>query len=59
MQFWMTLWIGLLIVSFTTFLGMLLVVGAGAIGELRETLEELRADTRAAEVHPERLDESY
>jgi len=56
MQFWMTLWTGLLVVSAGAFLLMLLIVGFGAIGELRQMLMELRADTRESAAHPEILD---
>lgn len=45
MHAWMTLWYGLLGVTLICFLGMVLVVGVGAIGELRETLDELRGES--------------
>jgi len=53
---WMTLWTALLVGSVASFAVMLLVVGAGAWGELRDALADLREDTRAAAEHPEDLD---
>jgi hypothetical protein len=58
MQAWMTLWTALLAVSGVAFVLMLVIVAGGAIGELRETLRELRADTEDAAAHPETLDEA-
>lgn len=58
MQAWMTLWTILLAVSVVSFVGLLLVVGSGAVGELRQTLEELRKETRESAEHPEMLDEA-
>ena len=57
MFIWMTLWTTLLIVSVATFCLLLLIVGAGAPGELRESLSELRQDTQQSLEHPEILDE--
>jgi len=57
MLFWMTLWTTLLIVSVATFCLLLLIVGAGALGELRESLSELRQNARQTREHPEILDE--
>jgi len=57
MQLWMTLWTILLVVSCGTFLGMMVLVGRGAVRELRETLSELKEDTREAREHPEILDQ--
>lgn len=58
MQSWMVLWTGLLGVSFLAFLFLLVIVGFGAIGELREMLLELREDTAESAAHPETLDEA-
>ena len=58
MNGWMILWMVVLIGSVVGFVGLLLLVGSGAIGELRQMLDELRADTRAAAEHPEILDEA-
>lgn len=58
MQAWMTLWTILLAISVVSFVGLLLVVGSGAIGELRQMLDELREDTRESAEHPEMLDEA-
>ncbi len=54
---WMTFWFVLLAANFLAFVGMMVVVGSGAIGEFRETLEDLRQDTQEAAAHPEILDE--
>lgn len=58
MSGWMILWATVLVGSVAGFVGLLLLVGFGAIGELRQMLEELRADTREAAEHPEILDEA-
>jgi len=55
---WMTLWTVLLVGSTLAFGGMLLVVGGGAIRELRQMLDELREDARESAEHPEILDEA-
>ena len=58
MNAWMMLWTSLLAASCLSFLGMLILVGGGAVRELRESLAELRDDTRDAAEHPETLDEA-
>ena len=58
MYAWMTLWTLLLVASIVSFLGLLLAVGAGVIGELKQSLAELREDTRQSTEHPEILDEA-
>lgn len=58
MNGWMVLWSGLLAAAVLGFLGLLLIVGVGAVRELRQTLDELREDTREAAEHPELLDEA-
>jgi len=58
MNGWMILWTMVLAGSVAGFVGMLWLIGFGAIGELRQMLEELRADTREAAEHPEILDEA-
>ncbi len=55
---WMTLWIIVLVSAVVGFVVLLLVVGGGAIKELKQTLDELRQDTDAAAEHPESLDEA-
>lgn len=42
MNGWMILWTALLGITAVSFLGLVIVVGIGAIGELRETLDDLR-----------------
>jgi len=58
MNGWMILWTTVLVSSVVGFVGMLWLIGFGAIGELRQMLEELRADTRESAEHPEILDEA-
>lgn len=58
MQAWMTVWTILLIFSGVTFVGLLVIVGGGAIRELRQSLDELREDARQAAEHPETLDQA-
>lgn len=58
MIIWMTIWIVTLAVSVFGFALLLLMVGSGAIRELKETLQELREDGREADEHPESLDEA-
>ncbi|MDA1014632.1 MAG: hypothetical protein O3A00_09295 [Planctomycetota bacterium] len=43
---WMMFWYGLLGFTTIAFLGLVIVVGSGAIAELRETLNELRDQSR-------------
>ena len=57
MNGWMTVWTVLLVGSFTAFVGMLVIVGKGAVKELWQTLDDLRKDTQEAAEHPEILDE--
>jgi hypothetical protein len=59
MTAWMTFWTILLIGSCATFAGMLVLVGMGALGELRQTLDDLRRDTLEASQNPELLDKEY
>jgi len=56
MQTWMTLWTVLLVFGGIGFIVMLVVVTAGAFGELKEALSELRQDTQESAAHPDRLD---
>ncbi len=58
MIIWMTIWIVTLAVGVFGFALLLLMVGSGAIRELKETLRELREDRREADEHPESLDEA-
>ncbi len=58
MNGWMILWTTVLLGSVVGFSGLLVVVGFGAIGELRQMLDELREDKREATEHPEILDEA-
>ena len=58
MNGWMILWTAVLASGVIGFTGLLLVVGCGAVGELRQMLDELREDTREAAEHPEVLDEA-
>ena len=58
MNGWMILWTTVLLGGAAGFSGLLVVVGFGAIGELRKMLDELREDTREAAEHPEILDEA-
>lgn len=55
---WMYFWIAVLGMSTLSFLALVIVAGTGAIFELKETLLELREDTRAASEHPEILDQT-
>jgi len=43
---WMSFWIGLLCLAFVAFSLMLVLVGFGAIRELREMLAELRTHSK-------------
>ena len=52
----MTIWTVLLVVSGGAFAVMLVVVGYGAVGELRESLQELRGDTEESAAHPDVLE---
>lgn len=56
MQTWMTIWTALLVVGGLGFVVMLVVVTAGAFGELGEALNELRQDTQESTAHPDSLD---
>ena len=58
MNGWMILWTTVLLGGVVGFSGLLVVVGFGAIGELRQMLDELREDKRKAAEHPEILDEA-
>ena len=58
MNGWMILWTVTLVVGVVGFIGLLLTVSLGAVGELRLMLEELREDTRESAEHPEILDEA-
>lgn len=54
----MTSWTVLLAVGTVSFAGLLVLVSLGAIRELRQSLVELREDTRQSAEHPEILDEA-
>lgn len=56
MQMWMTLWTIVLVAAAVGFLGLILGISVGAVSELKESLEELRADTIESQEHPEELD---
>jgi len=58
MNIWMTFWTALLSVAAVSFTGLLFLVGRGAVRELRQSLQELREDTRESAEHPEILDEA-
>lgn len=55
---WLTFWLIILGLSIGSFVLMMLLIGAGAIKELKLTLEELREDREEADAHPEILDET-
>ena len=57
MNGWMMLWSIVLGAGVIGFVGLLTVVGGGAIRELRQMLDDLREDTRESAEHPETLDE--
>lgn len=54
---WLNIWLGVLALSFSSFLLMMIVIGSGAVKELKMTLDELRTDTQETQNHPEILDE--
>ena len=58
MNIWMTFWTVLLSVAAFSFAVLLVLVSKGAIRELRQSLQELREDTRESAEHPEILDEA-
>jgi len=55
---WLTFWLIILVVSIGSFVLMMILIGSGAIKELKLTLEELREDTEESRAHPEILDEA-
>ena len=58
MMVWMTIWILLLAVGVVGFVILLLMVGGGAVRELKETLAELREDRCHSDEYPQSLDEA-
>ncbi len=56
MYFWMTIWILLLLISGLAFLAVLAFVSFGVKAELRDTLNDLKADVNESEAHQEILD---
>ena len=48
MSLWAIFWLGLLALSAVAFVGLLVGVGGGAVRELKETLQELRAGSEGA-----------
>jgi len=55
---WLTFWLIILGTSIGSFVLMMILIGSGAIKELKMTLEELREDTEESKTHPEILDEA-
>ncbi|MCA9041014.1 MAG: hypothetical protein KDA65_11750 [Planctomycetaceae bacterium] len=55
-MFWLNFWLVVLFISLTTFLLMMIIIGGGAIKELKLTFDDLRADTEEAAEHPEELE---
>ncbi|QDU80441.1 hypothetical protein Pla110_21710 [Polystyrenella longa] len=53
---WLNIWLVVLAISLLSFLIMMIVIGGGAIKELKMTFDDLRADTDEATSHPEELD---
>ena len=53
---WLNIWLIVLGVSLVSFLLMMIVIGGGAVKELKMTFDDLRADTAEATAHPEELD---
>ena len=58
MMVWMTIWIVLLVVGVVGFVILLLMVGAGAVRELKEMLAELREDRSHSDKYSQSLDEA-
>ncbi|MEZ6048882.1 MAG: hypothetical protein R3C11_25540 [Planctomycetaceae bacterium] len=53
---WLNIWLIVLATSLISFLLMMILIGGGAIKELKLTFDDLRADTDEATAHPEELD---
>lgn len=58
MNGWMILWTIVLGGGVIGFVGLITIVGAGAVRELRQMLDDLREDMRETAEHPETLDEA-
>lgn len=56
MYLWMTIWTVLLLISGLAFLVVLVYVSFGVKAELKETLDDLKADVTETEAHEEILD---
>ncbi|QDT76771.1 hypothetical protein GmarT_01850 [Gimesia maris] len=56
MYIWMTIWTLLLLISGVAFLVVLTFVSFGVKAELRDTLNDLKADVNESQAHEEILD---
>ncbi len=56
MYMWMTIWTLLLLISGVAFLVVLAFVSFGVKAELRDTLNDLKADVNESQAHEEILD---
>jgi len=56
MYFWMIIWTTLLLISGLAFLIVLFYVSTGVKAELKETLNDLKADVDESKAHEEILD---
>ncbi|QDT88562.1 hypothetical protein [Gimesia algae] len=56
MYMWMTIWTLLLLISGVAFLVVLVFVSVGVKAELRDTLNDLKADVNESQAHEEILD---
>ncbi|WP_291176376.1 hypothetical protein [Gimesia sp.] len=56
MYIWMTIWTLLLLISGVAFLVVLAFVSFGVKAELRDTLNDLKADVNESQAHEEILD---
>ncbi|WP_417380065.1 hypothetical protein [Gimesia sp.] len=56
MYTWMTIWTLLLLISGVAFLVVLAYVSYGVKAELRDTLNDLKADVKESQAHEEILD---